>query len=347
MIKFVSFVIPAKDEQDTLVMLVDGIRASCAEQGISAFEIILIDDGSKDRSWPIMEELAQKHPGEVKVFRLRRNFGKAIALNVGFKVARGDVVFTMDADLQDDPKEIGRFIAELESGYDLVSGWKARRHDPLSKTLPSKVFNKITARVSGVKLHDFNCGFKAYRREVLKHIRLYGELHRYIPVLAHDAGFRIGEIEVHHHPRRHGKSKYGFERYVRGFLDLVTVLTTTRYLQRPGHLFGGLGVLAGLIGAAILGYLSILWLFNHPIGDRPLLQLGSMMAVLSVQMISIGAIGELIVRMNKSENPPRRRLRVCDRRIDSRVGGGGVRHACVEETVTPSRPHRHAHLLGS
>jgi hypothetical protein len=204
----------------------------------------------------------------------------------------------MDADLQDEPREIPRFLEALDSGYDLVSGWKARRNDPLSKTLPSKVFNRITAWISGISLHDFNCGFKAYRREIIEHLQLYGELHRYIPVLAHDAGFKVGEIEVEHHPRRHGKSKYGFERYVRGFLDLVTILATTRYLQRPGHMFGGVGVVFGLLGGTVLTYLVVLWFLGQGIGSRPLLQFGVLLLMLSVQMISLGIIAELLIRIS-------------------------------------------------
>lgn len=293
-----SIVVPVKDEEATLSLLVDGIRGAF-EPLQESVEIIFVDDGSRDRSWPVMRELTEKYPGEVRALKLRRNFGKAIALEAGFRVASGDIIVTMDADLQDDPKEIVRFVQKLDEGYDLVSGWKEKRHDPLSKTLPSRVFNTITAWVSGVKLRDFNCGFKAYRREVIDQLRIYGELHRYIPVLAHDAGFRIGEIPVEHHPRRHGVSKYGFERYVRGFLDLLTILATTRYLQRPGHLFGGLGVAFGAAGMTILGYLSVLWILGlGPIGNRPLFFLGFLLIVVAVQMISLGVVAELLIRVS-------------------------------------------------
>lgn len=291
----VSVVIPVKDEEATLRQLVDGILAACREHEV---EVVFVDDGSRDGSWGVMKALADEHPGIVRALRLRRNFGKAVALDAGFRAANGDIIFTMDADLQDEPREIPRFLEALDSGYDLVSGWKARRHDPLSKTLPSKVFNRITAWISGISLHDFNCGFKAYRREIIEHLQLYGELHRYIPVLAHDAGFKVGEIEVEHHPRRHGKSKYGFERYVRGFLDLVTILATTRYLQRPGHMFGGVGVVFGLLGGAILTYLVVLWFLGQGIGARPLLQFGVLLLMLSVQMISLGIIAELLIRIS-------------------------------------------------
>ncbi|TPW30241.1 glycosyltransferase family 2 protein [Pararhizobium mangrovi] len=295
----ISLIIPVKDEQDTLGTLVSGIVESVgALEGNDLREIVFIDDGSRDRSWKVMGELTETYPGIVRALRLRRNFGKAIALEAGFRLASGDVIITMDADLQDDPKEIPRFLEELRSGFDMVSGWKRRRHDPLSKTLPSRLFNKATAKVSGLALHDFNCGFKAYRREVIDSLRLYGELHRYIPVLAHDAGFTVGEIEVEHHARQHGVSKYGIERYVRGFLDLLAILVTTRYLLRPGHMFGGVGVGTGLLGFLILFYLSCLWLFGYgPIGTRPLFFLGFLLMVVSVQMIATGVVAELLIRV--------------------------------------------------
>ena len=302
----ISFVVPAKDEEHTLQPLVDGILAATAGlPGVGGVEIIFIDDGSDDGTWGVMRSLAAEHPGVVRAFRQRRNFGKAAALEVGFEAATGDVVFTMDADLQDDPKEIPRFLEKLDEGCDLVSGWKQKRNDPLSKTLPSKVFNAVTSAISGVKLHDFNCGFKAYRREVIENVRVYGELHRYIPVLAQDLGFRIGEIAVEHHPRRHGVTKYGIERYVRGFLDLITVLAITRYLQRPSHLFGGLGIAAGVVGFLILAGLTVQWFLGAAIGARPLFFLGLLLMILSVQMISIGVIAELLVRIKRPREPAR------------------------------------------
>ncbi|MDQ8699877.1 glycosyltransferase family 2 protein [Hyphomicrobium sp. LHD-15] len=293
----VTVVIPVKDEQDTLARLAEGIFEAVSGHAKSA-EIVFVDDGSKDKSWKVMQDLVLQHPGQVRALKLRRNFGKSIALAAGFKVAHGDVIFTMDADLQDDPKEIPRFLEALDGGLDLVSGWKRKRNDPLSKTLPSLLFNRATAWITGVPLHDFNCGFKAYRREVIEQLKLYGELHRYIPALANDAGFRIGEIEVEHHPRRHGVTKYGLERYVRGFLDLITILATTRYLQRPGHLFGGLGVGFGLLGSLVLGYLGVLWLMGQSIGHRPLFFAGILLMVFSVQMISLGVIAELLIRLS-------------------------------------------------
>lgn len=310
----ISFVVPAKDEEHTLSDLVDGILASTGSlPKVGGTEIIFIDDGSTDDTWSVMQSLVECHPQVVRAFRMRRNFGKAAALEVGFEAASGDIVFTMDADLQDDPREIGRFLEKIDSGYDMVSGWKQKRNDPLSKTLPSKVFNAVTSRISGVKLHDFNCGFKAYRREVLQNVRIYGELHRYIPVLAQDLGFRVGEITVTHHARTHGVSKYGMERYVRGFLDLITILAITRYLQRPSHLLGGLGVAVGLFGSVILVLLSVQWLFGQPIDARPLFFLGLLLVTLSIQLISVGILAELLVRASS----PRKAKGIVAERIGS------------------------------
>lgn len=294
----ISIVIPVKDEQETLARLTEGILDAATAAKVEV-EIIFVDDGSRDNSWKVISELVARYPGQVRGLRLRRNFGKSVGLEAGFRLATGDIIFTMDADLQDDPKEIPRFLAALDSGLDLVSGWKRKRNDPLSKTLPSRLFNRTTAWMTGVPLHDFNCGFKAYRREVIEQLRIYGELHRYIPAFANDAGFRIGEIEVEHHPREHGVTKYGLERYVRGFLDLITIQATTRYLHRPGHMFGGLGVILGLLGVVILGYLSLLWLFGTPIGNRPLFFLGFLLMIFSMQMISLGIIAELLIRLSK------------------------------------------------
>ncbi len=300
----ISFVIPAKDEAETLKTLYQKIAAVTEPIEDHDYEVILVDDGSNDKTWEVMESLAADHPDHVIALRLRRNFGKAFALATGFQASHGDIIITMDADLQDDPAEIPRLLAKLDEGYDLVSGWKQNRKDPLSKTLPSRLFNKITAWLSGVPLHDFNCGFKAYRREVLQSLKLYGELHRYVPVLAHDLGFRIGEIPVKHHPRKHGVSKYGWERYARGFLDLLTVLATTRYRHKPGHLFGGLGIASGLLGGAILAYLAALWFAGvRPIGTRPLFFVGILLVILSIQLISVGLLAELITH-HASKKPP-------------------------------------------
>ncbi len=293
-----SFVIPVKNEQESLTELVSRINSALdSAPGDYRHEIILVDDGSDDDSWRVIESLASDHSSIVRGIRLRRNFGKATALASGFDHALGDIVFTMDADLQDDPKEIPRFMEKLNDGFDLVSGWKKVRNDPISKTAPSKLFNWVTSRMTGVKLHDFNCGFKCYKREVIDKLNVYGELHRYLPVLASDLGYRVGEIEVEHHARQHGTSKYGWERYVRGLLDLMTVLATTRWIQKPGHLFGGIGVLLGLLGGGILAYLALLWLLDMgPIGNRPLLIFGVMFSIFSIQMVSLGLIAEFFIK---------------------------------------------------
>jgi glycosyltransferase involved in cell wall biosynthesis len=299
-----SFVVPVNNEQETLVPLFNGIREKVYSQDDSTFEIIFIDDGSTDHSWATMKTLCRDNPGLIRAVRLRRNFGKATALAAGFRIARGSIVFTIDADLQDDPTEITKFLEKLDEGFDVVSGWKENRQDPLSKTLPSRLFNKVTAIMTGIPLHDFNCGYKAYRKQTLDTINLYGELHRYIPVLAHDHGFRIGEVKVKHHKREHGVTKYGWERYARGFVDLFTVLATTRYLHKPGHLFGGLGLLSGFLGFVILAYLSVLWIFDlGPIGTRPLFMLGILLVILSIQLLSIGLLAELITRHSVERDP--------------------------------------------
>ena len=291
---FISIVVPVYNEEDTVRTLFDKIAAVMAQEKCATYEVVFIDDGSTDNSWQQIQELLNSFPEHVVGVKFRKNFGKSAALRAGFRQVRGEIVFTMDADLQDDPREIPRFLEKLTEGFDLVSGWKENRQDPLSKTLPSKLFNKATSLVTGIQLHDFNCGFKAYRREVLDCIDVYGELHRYIPVLADEFGFTTGEIPVRHHPREHGVSKYGFERYARGFLDLLTVITVTRYMQRPAHLFGSIGILAGFFGSASLFYLIVLWFLGHrPIGNRPLLLFGILAVILAVQLISLGLMAEL------------------------------------------------------
>lgn len=297
----ISVVIPTLNEEASLRQLTDEINAAIAGvDRVASHEIIFVDDGSTDRSWDIIEELSRIRKNHVRGIRLRRNLGKAAALSAGFNECRGNLIFTMDADLQDDPKEIPNFINMMDKGFDLVSGWKRVRNDPIIKTAPSRIFNFVTARLTGIELHDFNCGFKCYRREVIDNIVLYGELHRYVPVLAHDMGFRIGEVAVEHHARMHGASKYGWERYTRGMLDLLTVLATTRWLHKPGHLFGGLGLLIGLIGLGVLGYLFVIWLLGlGPIGGRPLLTFGVLSTLISLQMISLGVIAEFLIKLNQ------------------------------------------------
>ena len=294
----ISLVIPVYNEEGSLLELYERIKINiqdCIQKElISEYEIWFISDGCTDGSENIVKEIKGKDP-KVYLLVFRRNFGKARALQAGFRHANGDIVITMDADLQDDPAEIENFINKIDEGYDLVSGWKYNRLDPLEKRLPSKLFNKVTSTMSGVKLHDFNCGFKAYRKEVVKSIDVYGEMHRYIPVLANRKGFRITEIKVHHHKREHGKSKYGFERYLRGLFDSMTTSFLLKFYDRPMYFFVRIGLALLFIGIALCGYLTAIWLMGSKIGDRPLLLLGVLCIILGVQSISTGFIGDMIV----------------------------------------------------
>ncbi len=297
-----SFVIPTLNEEDSIRILVEEIIANV---GDNAYEIIFIDDGSRDKSFEIMNDLAKANPA-IKIIRFRRNFGKAAALQQGFNFAQGEIVFTMDADLQDNPIEIKRFLAKLDEGYDLVSGWKKKRHDPLHKTLPSKLFNYVTARTFDLKLRDYNCGFKAYRKPLVKELNLYGEMHRYIPALANSLGYRVGEIDVEHRARKYGKSKYGWERYLRGFFDLMTVKMVTQYVKSPLYLFGRIGLVSAMAGLLLSLYLAVLKIFyGYPLSNRPLLFLGMLLIITGLQFISLGLISELIVnRINTGRNLP-------------------------------------------
>jgi glycosyltransferase involved in cell wall biosynthesis len=299
----VSIVVPVRDEAASLPILIEGICDAAAKSILPLREIVVVDDGSADQTWQVFAELAAANP-LLRAMRLRRNFGKATALMVGIASASGDIIITMDGDLQDDPEELPRFVAAIEAGADLVSGWKKERRDPLSKTIPSHLFNRTTAWLSGLKLHDFNCGYKAYRREIFESIHLYGELHRYIPVLVHALGYRVVEIPVRHHPRRFGRSKYGAGRLIRGFLDLLTVLMITRFAYRPSHVFGGIGILLLFAGTAVLLYLTGLKLFvGAEIGDRPLLFLGALMDVIGVQLLLFGLLAELIISRSPRQVP--------------------------------------------
>jgi glycosyltransferase involved in cell wall biosynthesis len=269
--------------------------------------VVFVDDGSTDDSMSVLTRLHDELPNVV-VVHLRRNFGKAAALQAGFMQARGDVVVTIDADLQDDPAEIPKLLAKLDEGFDLVSGWKTRRNDPFVRRLFSRIFNWGTGVVSGVRLHDVNCGLKAYRAEVLEGIRLYGELHRFIPILAAYRGFRVAEIPVNHRARQHGRSRYGPERYLRGFFDLLSVTFMGRYRHRPLHLFGGLGALMGALGFVILSYLTVIWFLGHGIGHRPLLTLGVLLMVVGIQLVSLGLLSELITSQHAERMDERQRI---------------------------------------
>jgi len=291
----VSVVVPVYEEVDSLNELAKAITSACEDASLS-FEAWLVDDGSKDGSWSRIQEI-NKHDSRFKGIQLQKNYGKSAALALGFERAKGTYVVTMDADLQDDPAEIPELVSCLEDGFDLVSGWKKRRHDPLSKKIPSRFFNFITRLASGIPLHDFNCGLKAYRLEVVKSVRLYGELHRYVPLLAKWEGYeRITEKEVHHHARKFGRTKFGFERYVRGFLDLITVMFLTRFAARPMHFFGSMGTLAFASGFGISLYLTVLKLKGYAIGNRPLLFLGILLLLLGAQLFLTGLLGEMIIR---------------------------------------------------
>ena len=299
-----SVVIPLYDEAENLSPLFARLREELGKLDLN-WEVIFVDDGSDDDSLARLREI-KAASDRVKIIQFRRNFGKSAALSAGFKLVRGDKVVIMDADLQDDPEEMPAFIAKLEEGYDLVSGWKYKRRDPLSKRLPSKLFNLVTSLFSGLRLHDFNCGLKIYRREVVKEIQMYGERHRFIPVLAHMSGFRVGELPVKHHPRRHGRSKFGAYRFIAGFFDLITLMFRMKFLTKPLHFFGSLGMLSMLVGLAILAYLTIGWFHGRWIGNRPLLHIGVLGVVAGVQLFTLGLIGEMIAEKSTRGRLPLR-----------------------------------------
>jgi len=289
----ITVLVPVLDEAGTVEEL--AVQVAEVLDGLGrTFEIVFVDDGSTDRTAERARAAHEADP-RVKLVRLRRNFGKAAALSAGLDHSSGAIVLTMDGDLQDDPREIPRFLESLESeGLDLVSGWKRRRQDRALKRLSSRLFNWVTRHLARVHLHDFNCGFKAYRREVLEQVAIYGELHRYIPVLASRRGFRVGEIRVHHMPRRQGASKYGWDRYYKGLLDLITVLFLTRYTPRPLHLFGVLGLVLLLAGFAVNLYLAIAWFGGEALSKRPLLFLGVLLMVMGLQVLTTGLLAEMI-----------------------------------------------------
>lgn len=294
----ISYVIPVLNEEDSLNQLYNEIVKNNPD---CEYEIVFIDDGSTDRSYQIMQFLAEQDKHVILV-RFRRNFGKAAALHIGFQIANGDYVFTLDADLQDDPIEIPNFIKKMDEGFDLVSGWKKKRNDPLYKVFPSRIFNFITSHTFKLKLKDFNCGYKLYKRDVVKEITLYGEMHRYIPVLADALGFKVGELPVNHRARQFGVSKYGMERYLRGFFDLLTVKMVTFYVKSPLYLFGRIGITSVFLGVILTGYLTILkFFYGHPLTNRPLLFLGILMILAGLQFVSMGLISELIVNRSHAK----------------------------------------------
>jgi glycosyltransferase involved in cell wall biosynthesis len=290
-----SVVVPILNEREGLPDLLTEIERACDSLSLS-WEVIFVDDGSTDGSTELLEELSVNHE-ELRVVKLRRNFGKSAALTAGFEHSSGEIVVTIDGDGQDDPSEIPLLVRKLDEGYQLVSGWKRDRQDPFVRRWASRLFNGVTARLSRVKLHDFNCGLKAYQGDCARSLQIYGELHRYIPVIAVQRGWRVTELPVNHRARRHGRSKFGLERYARGPFDLLTVLFIGRYQYRPLHLFGGLGVALMLAGLVISAYLAVLRLSGEAIGDRPLLLLGALLIVVGIQLLTFGLLGQMFVAM--------------------------------------------------
>jgi dolichol-phosphate mannosyltransferase len=290
--RLLSIVVPLLNEEATLEQLYQELEAALASTGLD-WEVVFVDDGSTDGSYRELVRLHAAHLN-VRVVRLRRNFGKAAALAAGIDVAAGDVIVTIDADLQDDPAEIPNLLAKLDDGFDVVSGWKCDRHDPFVRRFVSRIYNTATRLATGVKLHDMNCGLKAYRAEVFEHVRLYGERHRFVPVLAHHMGFSVAELPVNHRARTNGHSRFGIERYLRAPFDLLTIVFMGRYRHRPLHLFGGVGVMASIAGVAILAYLTAVKVGGAGIGDRPLLLLGVLLVVVGIQLLSLGLIGEML-----------------------------------------------------
>ena len=295
----VSIVVPLFNEEESILPLINEIRKAVKPIN-KPYEIIFVDDGSTDSSLKNIKD-AGKTDNRIKFVSFRKNYGKSAALQVGFKTATGDAIITMDADLQDDPHEIPALLKKLDEGFDLCSGWKKQRFDPFIKKYSSRFFNFVTRIMSGIKIHDFNCGLKAYRREVVQNIHVYGELHRYVPVLAKWQGFTVTEIPVKHHPRRYGKTKFGISRFFKGFIDLFTVSFATRYIKRPMHFFGFFGALAFLVGLVVNGYLTIEWLSGKPLSNRPMLFLGMLLIIVGVQFFSFGLLGEMLVHQSRDE----------------------------------------------
>jgi glycosyltransferase involved in cell wall biosynthesis len=295
----ISVVVPLFNEEGSLKELHQQLRTALSRVS-NRYEIIFIDDGSTDRSFEALRSL-KRFDNRVKIIRFRRNYGKSAALSVGFQQAQGNIVVTMDADLQDDPAEIPSLVKRINEGFDLVSGWKKKRRDPITKTVPSRFFNFITSMMTGIKIHDFNCGLKAYKKDVVKTVKVYGELHRYVPVLAHWEGFKIGEMVVNHRPRKYGKTKFGVGRFWKGFLDLLTALFTTRYFRRPLHLFGFWGMVFSVAGLIVDGWLAVEWFQGQSLSNRPLFLGGILLIIVGIQFISIGLLGEMISKSKQTD----------------------------------------------
>jgi glycosyltransferase involved in cell wall biosynthesis len=293
-----SIVIPLLNEQESLSPLVASIAAVLGPLVSDDYEIIFVDDGSTDNSFEAIRGLKDAYGKKVRAFRFSRNYGKAAALAVGIANAKGERIVTMDADLQDDPAAIPDLLKKLDEGYDIVSGWKKVRHDPLSFTLPSRVWNRATSVVAGLRLHDFNCGLKAYRSAAAKSLEIYGERHRYLPVLAHWDGWRVTEIPVTHHERKFGRSKYGFSKFFKGFLDLLTLLFLRKYLRSPLHFFGLIGFICIVCGGGVLGYFGIEWLATRTMHIRPLTLLSVAAVIMGIQFLSFGFLAEMLTHVS-------------------------------------------------
>ena len=299
--QMISVVIPLYNEDESLNELSLGLEKVFDFLNCN-FEVIFIDDGSTDNSFAKIKDIHRRNP-KFHCIKLRRNYGKSAALAKGFRAAKGNIVITMDADLQDDPEEIPELVKVLNSGYDLVSGWKKIRYDPFIKKHTSKFFNYITSKLSGIKLHDFNCGLKAYKKDVVKSVKIYGEMHRYIPAIAYLSGFKVTEKPVKHHARKYGVTKFGASRFVNGFLDLLTVVFTNKYMKRPLHFFGSIGIITSFFGFIITLYLAILKLVEgKPLSDRPLFLIGIFLIIVGVQFMSLGLIAEMITKSNLKDD---------------------------------------------
>ena len=326
-----SIIVPVYNEEESLRELYGEIVNACDTNEVPV-EVIFIDDGSRDASWAVIEELS-KGDDRVSGIRFRRNFGKAAALTAGMRAANGETIMMMDADLQDDPAEIPAFLAKLDEGNDVINGWKQRRLDPWHKVYPSRVFNWMVSKLTGLKLHDHNCGLKMFRADVAGEIRIYGELHRFIPVLSFARGFRVTELPVNHRPRQHGHSKYGVRRFLRGFLDLLTVKFLTGFGQRPQHMLGAIGLFFFLLGVLGLGFLTFIWVLTNvfgfgfdPIGPRPLLAYSVASTLLGAQAISLGLLAELLVAYTGRETDT---------------------YSIAERTIDPAKRERSSELVDS
>lgn len=295
--KSLSIIVPSYNEEKNLPLLYNKITEVLVKNSIVNYEIIFVDDGSRDNTHRVMEKL-RSVDNNVKVIKFQNNFGKSAAIDAGFKEASKDYIITMDADLQDDPREIPRFLKMHDKGYDMVSGWKYKRKDPLAKKAPSRVFNFLASRLTGVNIHDFNCGFKSYKRVVAKNLSIYGDLHRYIPALADMKGFRVGEIKVKHHKRRFGKSKYGFSRLFKGVFDLITITFFMKFAKSPLHFFGFFGIGSFFLGSLGWMYLLYVKLLGQAIGNRPIMILSTLLVIIGIQFFSFGLLGELLIKNN-------------------------------------------------